>query len=210
VPKVSEEHSRARRQEILDAAARCFARAGFHRTTIQDIVRESGLSAGLIYRYFTDKDGVVTAIAAQWHERQATQLHLQDNDSRSSENLDRVTSAYLEMLRSLADPAEMQRVQLSLQVWAETLRSPQVHAAARQGVDLPRRVLADLIRDAQLRGDLSETLPADGVARVFIAIYQGLELQTAWEPELDNTAYVQAVEALIAALAPAKTVHQSR
>jgi len=56
MPKVSDEHLANRKQQILDAAANCFARNGFHRTSMQDIVRESGLSAGLIYRYFTGKD----------------------------------------------------------------------------------------------------------------------------------------------------------
>ena len=62
MPKVSAEHLANRRQQILDAAASCFARNGFHRTSMQDIVKESGLSAGLIYRYFTGKDDMIVAI----------------------------------------------------------------------------------------------------------------------------------------------------
>jgi AcrR family transcriptional regulator len=201
VPKVSQDHLRARRQEILDAAAQCFARAGFHRTTVQDIAAESGLSTGLIYRYFTGKDDMVTAIAAQWHEHRNEQLHLGDDESLGPDTVDRVTSGYLDLLRSLDDPAERQRVQLGVQVWAEALRSPQVQAVVREGVDRPRLVVAELLRAAAHRGDLPANLPADGLARVLIAIYQGLALQTAWDAELDNGAYVQAVEAVIEAWA---------
>jgi len=43
VPKVSDAHLAARRRQILDAAARCFARDGFHRTSMQDIVGASGI-----------------------------------------------------------------------------------------------------------------------------------------------------------------------
>ena len=46
MPKVTEEHLAQRRQQILDAAANCFARNGFHRTSIQDIIKESGVTAG--------------------------------------------------------------------------------------------------------------------------------------------------------------------
>ena len=64
MPKVSEEHRAARRRQILDAAARCFARDGFHRTSMQDIVRESGISAGLVYRYFAGMTALSGALSA--------------------------------------------------------------------------------------------------------------------------------------------------
>ncbi|MEU4092844.1 TetR/AcrR family transcriptional regulator [Streptomyces sp. NPDC026673] len=200
MPKVSEEHLRARRAQILDAAARCFARAGFHRTTIQDIAAESGFSAGLIYRYFADKDDMIVAIAGRWHESQARRLHLDgpgDPGDRGADAFRRVVAGYLDLLRSLAAPDEGRRVQLGVQIWAEALRAPQVHEVARQGVDLPRGVIAELVRAAQERGELPAGWPADGLARVFIAIYQGLALQTAWEPELDNAAFVETVQGLL-------------
>jgi AcrR family transcriptional regulator len=190
VPKVSDDHLRARRQEILGGAARCFARAGFHRTTVQDIAAESGLSPGLIYRYFADKDDIVAAIATQWHERQA----------RTPETLADLAAGYLALLRSLAEPAEKERVRLGVQIWAEALRAPRIHAVARAGVDAPREVVAALIRAAQDRGELPAALPPDGLARVFVSIYQGLALQTAWDDALDNEAYVRAVADLIAML----------
>jgi AcrR family transcriptional regulator len=43
MPKVSQKYLDARRSEILDAAIVCFSRDGFHRATMQDIVRQSGL-----------------------------------------------------------------------------------------------------------------------------------------------------------------------
>ena len=62
MPKVSDAYLAARRRQILDAAAACFARDGFHRTSMQDIVRESGISAGLVYRYFAGKEAVGGAV----------------------------------------------------------------------------------------------------------------------------------------------------
>jgi AcrR family transcriptional regulator len=197
VPKVSEEHRRARRQEILDGAARCFARAGFHRTTIQDIAAESGLSPGLVYRYFADKDDMVAAIAAQWQESRADQLR---TDGRAPVALGDVASGYLGLLRSLADPAERERVRLGVQIWAEALRAPRIQAVAREGVEAPRAALTGLIRAAQERGELRAAPPPDGLIRVFIAIYQGLALQTAWDADLDHDAYVRAVEVIVDAL----------
>ena len=44
-----------RRVEIMEATLRCFYRSGYRRTTMDDVVTESGLSKGTIYWHFKDK-----------------------------------------------------------------------------------------------------------------------------------------------------------
>ncbi|MEV0250865.1 TetR/AcrR family transcriptional regulator [Nocardia sp. NPDC050712] len=65
MPRVSEEHLERRRQQILSAARTCFARKGFHETSMQDVFAESGLSAGAVYRYFKSKNDIIAALATQ-------------------------------------------------------------------------------------------------------------------------------------------------
>jgi len=74
VPRVDDGYLESRRRQIMEAAVACFARHGFHGTTMQDIVAETGLSAGAIYRYFPAKEGIVAAIAAEHHSREAAVL----------------------------------------------------------------------------------------------------------------------------------------
>ncbi|WP_132959322.1 TetR/AcrR family transcriptional regulator [Rhizobium sp. BK251] len=69
MPRITEERRAARRLEILEAAWRCFHRQGLHLTTMDDIIRECGLSAGAVYGYFKNKDelileAVVTSLSA--------------------------------------------------------------------------------------------------------------------------------------------------
>src|SRR5213595_1769238 len=52
-----------RRAQILDAALVCFAQRGFHQTSMHDISAEAGISVGLIYRYFENKEAVISAMA---------------------------------------------------------------------------------------------------------------------------------------------------
>ena len=170
MPKVSDEHLASRKQQILDAAANCFARNGFHRTSMQDIVRESGLSAGLIYRYFTGKDDMIVAIVEEWHGRRAEQLAAGDS-----------TAGYLDLLRAIAGPAAARERNLSMQAWAETVREPRIRELARQGVDGPAK---------------AGTVP-ESTARVLIAIYQGLLLQASWDDDLDVEAFVDSVRELV-------------
>jgi AcrR family transcriptional regulator len=163
MPKVSEEHLANRRQQILDSAANCFARNGFHRTSMQDIVKESGLSAGLVYRYFTGKDDMIVAIVEDWH-------------ARRTKTLDGELDSYLDLLRAVASPEATQERNLSMQVWAETVRNPRIRELARQGVD-----------------DHAD----NGLTRVLVAIYQGLLLQSAWDDTVDVEAFVGSVRALV-------------
>ncbi len=54
-PKLVEE----RREQIIKAATKLFSEQGYYLTTIQDIASEAGISVGLIYQYFKDKDDVL-------------------------------------------------------------------------------------------------------------------------------------------------------
>lgn len=54
-----------RREQILRAAMVCFAKCGFHQTSMHDISNEAGISVGLIYRYFASKEAVITAMAEE-------------------------------------------------------------------------------------------------------------------------------------------------
>ena len=59
----------AKRGAILLAAKHLFARHGFHKTSISDIKRESGLPVGSIYTYFGSKDDIMSTIIDEgWQE----------------------------------------------------------------------------------------------------------------------------------------------
>ena len=62
-----------RRSQIIDAALVCFAKRGFHQTSMHDISAEAGISVGLIYRYFENKEAVISAMADR-HKKEIGEL----------------------------------------------------------------------------------------------------------------------------------------
>ena len=48
-----------RREQIVRAAVKLFSEQGYFVTTIQQIAREAGISVGLVYQYFREKDDVL-------------------------------------------------------------------------------------------------------------------------------------------------------
>src|SRR5437588_8160395 len=59
--------------QILDAAIVCFAKRGFHQASMHDISAEAGISVGLIYRYFQNKEAVIAAMADR-HKQEIQEL----------------------------------------------------------------------------------------------------------------------------------------
>ena len=59
--------------QILDAAVVCFAKRGFHQASMHDISAEAGISVGLIYRYFQNKEAVIAAMADR-HKKQIQEI----------------------------------------------------------------------------------------------------------------------------------------
>jgi len=49
----------SRRAEIIRAAVKLFSEQGYYNTTIQSIAREAGISVGLVYQYFREKDDLL-------------------------------------------------------------------------------------------------------------------------------------------------------
>ena len=60
-PGLSARYDR-RRQEVVDAAARVFAEAGYDQTTIAQLSEQVGLAAGGLYHYFAGKEQLLIAI----------------------------------------------------------------------------------------------------------------------------------------------------
>ena len=67
------ESSPDRRTQILDAALVCFGKRGFHQASMHDISTEAGISVGLIYRYFENKEAVISAMADR-HKKEIGQV----------------------------------------------------------------------------------------------------------------------------------------
>lgn len=115
MPRVSEQHLAARRQQILDAAVGLFSERGFARTSMSDVVRESGMSMGAVYRYFPSKADLVIA-AGEGHGGEV------DGGFPAERARDLVTRLAAEV-----GPGSS-HARLSVQVWGEAAVEPELAA----------------------------------------------------------------------------------
>src|SRR5882724_13570626 len=131
-----------RRTQILDAAMVCFAKRGFHQASMHDISAEAGISVGLIYRYFENKEDVIRAMA----DRHKEEIHEMLKRARQAPTL-------LESLEILftAHCCEAQPQVTSafvVDLYAEASRNPQVADLVRDVLQTAMEGVTDLIARA--------------------------------------------------------------
>lgn len=198
MPRVKHEHKESRRAQILAAARACFARQGFHRTTLQDVFAEAGLSAGCVYSYFQSKDDLILAIAEERHAAERAMLADGGTTPDAVEALRDVAYRFADDY--LSRPGGEKR-QIAIQTWSEAMRSDAVLASVRAGLDAPRHAIAALVRRAQRAGQIDRKLDADAVARSVVALFHGFVLQMLWEPDLDRNACLAVFDRFLDSLA---------
>lgn len=181
--RVSQEHLDARRRQILDGAARCFARDGFHGTSMQDVLKEVGLSAGAVYRYFSGKEDLIAAIAGEavGGVRQAFERASQVSPPPTPDVLiGRVVRA---LFGGGADGGRGLDARafagLIVQVWSESLRSERVAATLDEAYRGLWAAWSELVRAYRESGVLATDVPDEHVARTLIATAQGFIAQLA-------------------------------
>ena len=182
MPKITEAKRETRRQQILDAALRCFSRDGFHNTTTADIVRESGVSQGTLYLYFATKDDIVVALADDRHQGEALLNALAQSEQDPVPGLLPLIELYGE---GLTDPRRIDMRRVGIQGWGEALRNARIRESVVEGLATVRAAIARLIERGQRTGQIRADVDADAVARTLIATFQGLVLQVAWGEAVD-------------------------
>ena len=190
-PKVPDGYFDARREQVLAAAARCFAREGFHGATMGEIAAEAELSAGALYRYFEDKADLIRALAEESGRRLREAIGTQLTAGRSPvQALEKLAEA---QLSQLARAAGRESAQLTVRLWAEALHTPELRRELAGAYRNVHSEIGDLLRDGQRDGAVARDLDPDATARAIIALLQDAGMQSLIDPEMDLDAYARVV-----------------
>ena len=194
MPKVSEKHSEARRQQIIDAAYQCFARKGFHQATMRDIYEQANLSPGAVYHYFNSKDEIIEA-SLDFDYRRSLDLFIA---ARGSEDPMQGLNDLLNFFfQGLEEAATLGAGSVNVQGWGEALVNPRLLETFHRVLDSYLDALSHIVRRAQESGQIDRSLDPMSVGQLLISLYYGLELQKALNPEVDIKSYAAAVKSLI-------------
>jgi len=159
-----------KRQQLLGAAVRVFARKGFHASRVGDIAEEAGVAHGLLYHYFKSKDQVLEAVFHEnWSILVARIENVEETDEPAPDQIRHIAAIVLRTWLHLPDVVRV--------VIQEFGRSPELGERIGE-LTLPivalQRVIARGIERGEFRKDID---PAFAATVVYGSID---ELLTAW------------------------------
>src|ERR1044072_6064918 len=166
-----------RRSQILEAALVCFARRGFHQTSMHDISGEAGISVGLIYRYFENKEAVISAMADR-HKKEIGEVLARARHARTLlESLEILFTAHC------CEDAPQLVSAFVVDLYAEASRNPQVADLVRDVLETAMDGVRDLISRSPEGQNAAHGLTPNELAELIFAVARGMLMLDVLRPQ---------------------------
>ncbi len=189
------ERALKQRERILEAARLCFVKHGFHGASIANIAEEAGMSPGLMYRYFDNKNAIIQAIVHRQLDfgRQALQ------EITSPRDLVQGILKAMERWRS-GGPNQMS-ASLFLEISAQATRDPEIAAIVAEADALLRKHMQETMqRTASSKGLFEDEVRAKPRMQLLMSLVEGLAVRSCREARLDGELLQSTLAKLIAEL----------
>src|SRR5437588_4388460 len=140
---IREEHRALTRTRVLEAAARVFARRGFHGASVHEIAREAGATTGAIYSNFAGKEDLFMAV---FEEHVATQMREYTERFARGEDLEERSRSGADywMAQLHGDPDFFP---LYMEFWAHAVRDPKLRPRFAARFAMFRELFARLLEE---------------------------------------------------------------
>jgi TetR/AcrR family transcriptional regulator len=146
-----------RKQQVLESAARCFARHGYRGTTTAMIAAEAGVSEPIIYRHFKNKHDLFIALIEEVGDRVFHNWEVASAGAKTP----------LEKLQTMmfsnpatSDPWTASVYQVLFHASTE-ISEPAILEAIRDHYERYARSLASVMKEAQEAGEIRSDVPAE-------------------------------------------------
>lgn len=169
-----------RREQILEAAMIRFAKCGFHRTSMHDISAEAGISVGLIYRYFKNKEEVIAALAAE-HKKDIADLI-----ERAGQAPTLLEAMEILFTSHCCEHSPQIIAAFVVDLFAEASRNPQVAKVVRNVVKTKTDGVAELIARSPEARRIAPWLKPREIAEMIFAVNDGNMMRSVFPASGDS------------------------
>jgi len=161
-----------KRERILTAAERIFARSGFFAAKVSDVAKEAGVADGTIYLYFKSKDDLLISLFERRMQQVNDTLRAAVAGIKSPrEQLHALIKTYLQLVHDEPTAVEVLTIELrQSSKFMKEYENPQFADFLR--------LLGGIIAAAQEKGELERSIPAHVAARMIFGVLD--ELALAW------------------------------
>lgn len=185
-PPLSPGRDEFRRNQVLDAAAECFRREGFHGSSTATICQVAGISPAGLYRYFTSKEAMVEAIAEREESDMAELVRRMEQDLGGGNLVARLTRRTQEMVERNSNP---ESVGLMLELAAEAARNPAIARILQRTDRAVKKRFLEMARCIGLPEGLDESRLIERMDMI-AALFSGLALRSIVDIRRDRATVV--------------------
>ncbi|WP_223700442.1 TetR/AcrR family transcriptional regulator [Sutcliffiella deserti] len=173
-PVVSDEYKEKKRKRILESALACFAEKGFQVATMDDIVKDSGISKGAIYNYFKSKEELYIELMNEKSNKSFEILR---------ENLEKLPTAkerlshFFEVFRSQVkvNPNWENTSMVHIEFWLSSVRNELTKDFMfNRYQNVYKKILTDVIQYGVDRAEFSKSTDIDFVGNVYWSSFDGI------------------------------------
>ncbi|MEC4678337.1 MAG: TetR/AcrR family transcriptional regulator [Nitrospirota bacterium] len=189
--KIDPDLHHRRRLQILEAAAICFIRRGFHQSSMQEICSQAKMSPGALYRYFESKSQIIEAIAEE--DRSETEHFLDEIQQHDS-----FIEGFMQAVKSrVTQSLKEDYARLAVEVLAEVTRNPKIAKRFIANDKQMKTSLVQMLKTAIKNGTVNPTIKPDAVAELLIATIEGIEGRAILNPNFKFRSVAPALEEMI-------------
>lgn len=193
MPKLTDAQQGERRAHILDAAERCFSRAGFHGATMQDICKEAGVSPGAVYTWFDSKEALIGGITSRNRDEVLASFG-------SMGHADDFIAGMAATLEECVLNRPREKSVLCLEIAAEATRNQSVAQMMAKFDEAVSASLKDIMERAIEAGQISPALPLKDLVAAMNVIAEGMFWRRAVDPAFDAAAAGRVFVAMVGAV----------
>jgi AcrR family transcriptional regulator len=192
------------REQLLDAAARVFARKGYAGASVEEIAESAGYSTGALYSNFDGKEQLflelLSARRSRAIARRADAVEaILGQDEAGSEDIFAMLSRRLERIADQsADVAALQA-----EFWLYAVRNPEAMQVVAAKTDELIETMTPLVAHVTEQYGADPAIPPEAVTRIVVALFQGLARQRRIDPAaVPPDLITQALRWLLAGMHP--------
>jgi AcrR family transcriptional regulator len=195
-PLTPERRRQQTRDYLLQAAAEVFAARGFHGASLDEVAAKAGFTKGAVYSNFKNKEELFLALLEANQEREMDALHetLEASEIPPEARL----SDFVNLIRDQTQDLGANWDILYQEFTLYALRSPAAREmlAAHDAVTI--RSVGELIQSERSRQGIETLEHPEHVARIIVALFRGIGLMRALNPDLVDDSFLETAMAFLA------------
>ncbi len=166
MPKVVPEYKEIAKNKIIQAAIKIFFKKGFHKSTMDEIAKEVGVSKATIYTYFKSKEEILKEI---WKLNNQNILDIKKTFKEYN------YSDVLEELYSMI--VESQGLHLSFEITALSSQNENIKKINKESYEAKLESLKLFLQNQQEKGTIRKDIDAGVLAQILTALYTDVASQ---------------------------------